>query len=335
MSNIADVKYSLVFLFLAGAILFLSVFQNFPVMHMNTETENPAGDAVSSYNADTSTLELCNDSIKIQLDLNSGGAISYLSIADSDRNLVNIHDRGRYIQQSYYAGQNIDRQKEGQSPAWSPWPWNPIQVGDYYGNSSKVLDYKIENHESGDMLYVKTQPLLWDMKNEPGQCWFEMWVGLDGNHVSVRNRLTCFRSDNTWESKPCHQELPAVYTIGDLGNLYTYVGDTPWENGELTKIKNNGPPWEYWNTPEHWAALVDDKMFGVGVYNKVCDLFCGGYHGTPGGESTDGSTGYISPLLTVKLEKSSVFEYEYTLIIGSLQEIRDFAYQAHLNKEND
>jgi len=186
--------------------------------------------------------------------------------------------------------------------------------------------------ELRDLLYVKTRPLLWDMKNEPGQCHFEMWIGLMGNRVHVRNRLTCFRTDDTWELRPCHQELPAVYTIGDIGNLHTYVGERPWENDELTRISNSGPPWEYWDSPEHWAALVGDDMFGVGVYNEVCTLFVGGYHGPPGGGPNDDSTGYMSPLATKELGKSSIFEYEYDLVVGSLKEIREFAYAMNSKK---
>ena len=64
----------------------------------------------------------------------------------------------------------------------------------------------------------------------------------------------------------------------------------------LTKIINNGPPWEYWSNPEGWAAYIDSNMWGVGVYNKNATLFIGGFHDTIGGDSNDNSTGYISPL---------------------------------------
>lgn len=35
------------------------------------------------------------------LDLSRGGAINYISKSGSTRNIVNIHDEGSYIQQSY------------------------------------------------------------------------------------------------------------------------------------------------------------------------------------------------------------------------------------------
>lgn len=262
-----------------------------------------------------------------------GGAITYLSRSGEKRNLVNLHDRGREIQQSYYAGKALDRRDEGQSKNWSPWPWNPIQVGDTYGNSSKVVDSRRTDSE----LYVKTIPLLWDMKNEFGECYFETWITLDANTVHVRNRLTSHRTDDKWPAKPCHQELPAVYTIGDLSRLYTYVGDAPFTQGPLTLIVNDGPPWEHWgpgaqkpelNKPhEKWAANVDEHFWGVGVYNAKMERFVGGFHDKPGGDAHKNSTGYISPLRTETLDKNSVFEYEYDLIVGTLDEIRAFVYK--------
>ncbi len=41
-----------------------------------------------------------NGIIKVKLDLTRGGAISYISSSESTVNIVNIHDVGRYIQQS-------------------------------------------------------------------------------------------------------------------------------------------------------------------------------------------------------------------------------------------
>ena len=58
-------------------------------------------------------LEANNGTIKVKFDLTRGGAISWISLSNSDRNLVNTADEGRYIQQSYYAGKSIDRKSEG------------------------------------------------------------------------------------------------------------------------------------------------------------------------------------------------------------------------------
>ena len=43
-----------------------------------------------------------NDHLRIGINLDSGGAIFYFSRRDPERNLLNYHDTGRFIQQSYY-----------------------------------------------------------------------------------------------------------------------------------------------------------------------------------------------------------------------------------------
>lgn len=276
-------------------------------------------------------LRLDNGVIEIGMDLVSlGGAITFLSLSGQNDNLINIHDRGREIQQSYYAGQSLDRRAEGQSASWSPWPWNPIQVGDAFMNSAQVLAAEIVD----GVAYVKTIPMLWDMNNEPAQCWFEQWTSLHENTAHVRNKITIFRDpDDLWtQVVPRHQEMPAVYTIANLPYLYTYQGTAPWTGAPLTRIindPNDGFLWDHFLAQECWAANVDDTSgngWGVGVYTSIATLFVGGLYGNPSGGPTDGSTAYISPLDTRALGRDTILEYEYNLIVGTLDEIRAFVY---------
>ena len=72
-----------------------------------------------------------NGKVCVGVDLNAGGAIAFLSSGSEklEDNWVSIHDLGRYIQQSYYAGNEMDRRDKGQHKLYSPWQWNPIQAG--------------------------------------------------------------------------------------------------------------------------------------------------------------------------------------------------------------
>jgi len=287
-----------------------------------------SGLAAEAATAQTYDEYLDNGSIRIGVEVDAyGGAITYLSLSGETRNLINNYDRGRQVQQSYYAGQDVDRTADGQHSNWSPWPWNPIQVGDAYGHSATVPEVT----NTGSEIYVKTIPLLWDMNNEPAECTFETWITLALNTAHVRNRVTINRTDDLWTEVSRHQELPAVYTIGDLGTLKTFEGADPFTGAPMTEIVNSGPPWAYWGDgvpTEKWAALLDESDWGVGVYNGDTELFVGGYAGPPGGGEFDFSTGYISPLGIEMLGKDSVLEYEYDLIVGEVEHVRAFAYNA-------
>ena len=270
-----------------------------------------------------------NDTLHLKLDLTRGGAIFYISESGTTRNIVNIHDEGRYIQQSYYAGKPINRQAEGQSPSWSPWAWNPIQVGDAYNNRAEILDYS----ENGNTLYVKCIPMLWDMNNMPAEAEMEQWTTLNGNVLKVRNKLTCLRTDDIYEEYILnHQELPAVYPISALENLYGYFGSTPFTGGAIDNPVTEHLEDGFWGfysddmVTENWMAYVDDNQWGIAVYNPLCTNFLAGMAGEPGGEEFDGSTSYISPVKKEILNKNSVYEYEYYLVVGTLDKIRSDIY---------
>ena len=276
----------------------------------------------------TEEFGLTNGKIHIMQDLTRGGAICFISKANDPRNIVNISDEGRYIQQSYYAGKKMNRQTEGQSKDWSPWSWNPIQVGDYARNRAVVLS----SEKTNNSLYVKCTPMLWDMNNKPAEAIMEQWTSLEGNVIKVRNKLTCLRTDTLYgEGAMNNQEIPAVYPISALNNLYSYFGSVPFTNASMDHPEvvdlGSGFWGRYKTVSEKWMAFVDDNNWGMGVYSPSATSFLAGKAGKVGGESNSTSTSYIAPLRKEKLMKNSVTEFEYYLIIGTLEEIRSAVYQ--------
>ena len=274
-------------------------------------------------------IELNNDTLHLKLDLTRGGAINYISKSGSTRSIVNIADEGRYIQQSYYAGKTLNRVADGQNPAWSPWSWNPIQVGDSYRNRAQIL----EHSKSGNTLYVKCIPMLWDMNNKPAEAEMEQWTTLTGNVIKVHNKLTCHRTDSIYgEGIKNGQELPAVYPISALKNLYSYFGELPFTSAPLDNPKVVNLSSGFWGryegdmVSENWMAFVDNNLWGMAVYTPVCTNFLAGMAGSPGFEAKDGSTSYIAPGMQMILNKNTVFEYDYFLIIGNLNQIRSGIY---------
>jgi hypothetical protein len=269
---------------------------------------------------------LDNGSIKIGVDLDIGGTITFLARSQKGENAINSHDLGRQIQQSYYSGPSPFGQAH---PAWKNWGWNPIGSGDVYRNPARVVEHK----NDGATLYVETIPMQWALNNVPGECTFETWVALEGQTARIRNRLVNHRSDQT-QYPAQGQELPAVYTIGKLYRLFTYTGNRPFENQPLTQIRNSGPPWSDWKATENWAALVNDQDWGVGVIHPGVYSFIGGFYGKPNtGGSKDDSTGYIAPVRREILDHNIDYEYQYRLVLGSIEEIRAQATGARIRDQ--
>jgi len=264
---------------------------------------------------------LDNGVVRVGVDLNMGGVITYLSRSSDSTNVINIHDTGREVQQSYYSGPD--------SLEGSGWPWNPIGAGSGYGDRSTV----VASRNDGTTLYVRTIPMQWNLHDEPGECYFETWITLDGQAVRLRYRLTNHRADLT-QYTAFDQELPAVYTIGRLYRLFTYDGAAPF-TGDPARIVpfQEGPPWVTYYPTENWMAFLDDSGWGLGVLKTDTYRFVAGFAGTPktGGPSDD-ATGYIAPVMTEVLDHNIAYTYDASLILGTLDQIRSDAV-AHRRTE--
>ena len=270
---------------------------------------------------------LDNGTIKVGVDLDRGGSIGFLADVKKDCNVVNVHDLGRWIGQSYYSG---PKPFGTAHPGWKDWPWNPVSAGDVYGNPSRLL----ENKNDGKTLYIKSVPMQWALKSVPGDCTFETWITLEGRTAQVRNRLTNKRKDEK-QHPAMDQELPAVYTTGKLHRLITYTGDSPFTDKPFKDIskrptKEGKAQWTTFFATEHWAALVDDDDWGLGIIHPQVVRFLGGFHGKPNtGGSDDDPTGYVAPVRPEILDYNIVYDYRYTLVLDSLTNIRKEAYNQH------
>ncbi len=171
--------------------------------------------------------------------------------------------------------------------------------------------------------------MQWPLENVPGDCVFESWITLEGSTARLRGKLTNQRSDH--RQYPARgQELPAIYTNGAYYRLMTYRGAKPFTGGPLERIEKQGgdarDPWSHWQATEHWAALVRDDDWGLGVWFPGCQPFTGGFAGKPGaGGSHDNPTGYLTPNPHEILDHDIEYEFECVLVVGSLEAIRRYA----------
>ena len=262
-----------------------------------------------------------NGALRLGIDLNRGGAITWLSKSGSELNVINSHDLGREVQMSYYSGPvpfSVGEKKP--HPNWTQIGWNPIQAGDVAGHTPKILDFK----NDGRAIYVKCIPMQWPLDDVPGECTFESWMELDGAAVRARCRIVNARSDKTQYAARM-QEMPAVYTNAPFYKIMTYSGGAPFTGGALTHVRGGEPStgWASFFTTENWAALVNDDGWGLGVWSPDCVECGGGFAGKPGvGGAKDDPTGYLAPHRLEILDHNIVHEYRYELALGTLDEIR-------------
>lgn len=249
---------------------------------------------------------LDNGEIRLGVKKTSGGCIGYLSLNDSDRNLLNHHDQGRFIQQSFYG--------DADGTLWNkqPWRWNPVQGGDWKGNPAKLLSFKSETNS----LYARSTGRHWSGCVDLPDVMFEQWISLTGRLTHIRYRMT-YTGDQSHAIRD--HEIPAVFVEPDLDTLVLYDGEKPWTGGALSRSRP-GWPNESRKFPEQWAAYVDKTDFGVGVYVPAAtNLTC--YRFGEGG-SAQGACAYFAPLIRFGVTPGLVFDYDVYVVVGTPAEMR-------------
>lgn len=270
-----------------------------------------------------------NDSVKVGVDLNAGGAVMY--VEDKLRrtgNMINHHDHGRQIQQSYYSGPvpYIGPKGEKPHPSWANLGWNPIQTGDVGGNPSPVVSFK----SSPTSMVIRTIPMLWPHRGVRAECEFVTEITLVKSGFRYRATIKNNRSDTADYGRKS-QEVPALYTNARWYKSVAYLGDRPWTDAPVAMIVAKGDgkgwPWRRFTTPESWCALVGDDGAGIGVYNAEALHFLAGFAGGDDNKGhalgpSDNPTGYIAPIRYNVLDHNATLSYEALFALGSVEDIR-------------
>ena len=265
-------------------------------------------------------LQIDNGTLKIGIDRKKGASITWLSWSGYRGNTINSYDPGRLMQQSYYAGNGIDRTGEGQHKAWSPWTWNPIQGGGV-GSWARVVTFQKQKNE---ILFGETIPKLWDMQDEEAEAVMRQWTGFEEampNVAVVKCEFVSQRKPNDrWgEARARHQELPACYFTRNFSQFKSYLGDGEWQD----ESHPPGPPWGRADPPRKTIACFNKEGQGIAVFSPASDHYWNfgphaeGDNSDPGG----GPCVHLAPLAKVKLGPQSTLRYRYWLIVGTEKEI--------------
>ncbi|MBQ8407871.1 MAG: hypothetical protein IJY39_03310 [Clostridia bacterium] len=320
---------------------------SFSLYHIETEMAE-----VYTGTYGSKTFYIDNGRFKLGVDMGWGGTINYIEDLSQNieglTNLVNKHDTGRLIQQSYYGTGAIEGVFEwGSFNGSDKWPYNPVQGGGQSNVASRLIDVVVDDN----CVYIKAQPMDWgksDIKYITPS-YMENWYILEEDYIRIDNRFVDFSG---WEHPYRGQELPAFYTVSYLDTFIWYGGTKPWTGDEVSSRDDL----MFWgddkyagdcifpireNNTETWCAWVNtDIDFGFGLYvPKVDRLKAGRYQYNGSKDADDNATNYVAPYNTIKLVSYEALEYSYLITTGTAEEIRatftenkDFATNDSLHK---
>ena len=271
------------------------------------------------------------------IDLDWGGAIHYVSDntckINGLENLINKHDAGRLIQQSYYGTTTIEGVYEsGSFDSNDKWPYNPVQGGDKGGYSSRLIDFVVEDGR----IYIKSQPQDWGKVNAITPSYMENVYEIEDDYIRVENRFVDFSG---WSHPTRSQEVPAFYTVSYLDTFVWYNSSAPW-TGDTLNYHSDLPFWgssgeaapnkqdctilmKEANT-ETWCAWINNSQnYGLGLYVPNVDKYSAGRNKFDGSMDPDASScSYVAPVNNMQMVSYVPFEYQYLLAAGSVEEIR-------------
>lgn len=255
-------------------------------------------------------------------------------------NLINAHDTGRLVQQSYYgAGDSTYEPGMFEGAAW---PYNPVQGGNVYNEPSKIVDLKVTENE----IYIKCRPLDWAREAKYiTPTYMEAWYTLEDGMVRVDCRFVDFSG---YPALTTNQEIPAFYCVEPLNKFIYYSGGEPWSDSNTPVTRSD---LEFWsgrddqNFPcnENWAAFVGDSTsgYGIGVYSPGQTDFCAGVmerdtlvsledDSSQSAELVPGqplanhnSTSYIGVIGSIEFRSYNPISYCYYLTTGNVNTIRN------------
>ena len=298
---------------------------------------------------------LQNSEYKIGVNLLWGGALDYLEDLDSDVqavlvdgitkvdsnaserygvrsvnnkvNLINRHDTGRLVQQSYYGTFDCDAYQSAMYGEHK-WNYNPVQGGNQYNESSKIVDLTVGD----DYIYIKCRPLDWAKPAEDiSPSYMEATYSICDGAVEVSCRFVDFSGYPEYYTT---QELPAFYCIEPFNRFVYYNGDAPWTGDKNYSYQNELIFWPdagypNFQTTENWSAFIGefDDSFGIGIYTPHHGNFLAGVLARETTTDKDPSlaptTSYIATVKHNTFRSFVPSEYNYYIATGTVDEMRE------------
>lgn len=259
---------------------------------------------------------------RVYVDSNASERYGKISI-NNNVNLINRHDTGRLVQQSYYGTFDYECGYYGENK----WNYNPVQGGNQYNECSKIVDLVCTE----SYIYIKCRPLDWAKPAEDiTPSYMEATYTLEGGAVGVTCRFVDFSG---YPAAVTTQELPAFYCIEPFNRFVYYSGSSPWTGDVKLSYENELIFWHDAGYPmfpstENWAAFIGefDDSFGIGLYVPHNASFLAGVYDREKTKekdpSVDISTSYIAAVEYREFSSFKPMEYNYYISTGTTNEIR-------------
>lgn len=246
-------------------------------------------------------IYLINKFVKIGMDDAKGGAICYISKANSNENIINTWDCGRLIQQSYYGG------PDGSKWNGNDWCWNPVQGGSWNDQCSEIISL---NKVSETEINVKTIPRNWGGCQLCDDVIMETNIKLVNSKININCSMTY---DGKLKNITKHQEIPACFVNSKYSTLVyrdritkkmiNIIPEAPGSNN----IRKNADP--------KLVGYVDPSTNeGLFIYSPKATLLTA-YRVDIKNNPPESNCSYFAPLMVTAIKGPCTISYDYSIML--------------------
>jgi hypothetical protein len=270
-------------------------------------------------------VQLRNDVLKVKVGRNAGGAITYISRANSNESVISRRDTGRLVQQSFYG--NAD----GTEWVGKSWVWNPVQGGSVDNAPGVLLQMR---NVSASSIGSVSVPRNWAGNQVMLDAAMETVVTLKSDHIVINNKMyyTGWRNQSYRD-----QEMPAVFLTRTFDKLWFYNESNPWAGEPLQWVYPE--TWEDVTQAtatlvfptEGWIAYQNSKTGeAVGIMSPsavAAIAYRVGYSDVGGVDDVE--TSYVAPIGRFGINAGETVSYDVYVTLGTVEHIRLVFWQIH------
>lgn len=257
------------------------------------------------------TMYIQNSAIKFGIGKALGGAIKWLSIGNGE-NLVNTNADGY---QGVFEG--LPAPDGGRSGGWSMYGtpghgfvdngmstseyfdtgMNWVHGGSAYHDMAKITWYEKRTLPGfGEVMYCRSIPRQWAIRNSDGQTLYHCWWWLSGNAVKYFSILENKRTDTQMIYQGRQQEAPFIFPIAKFwrhkvpvpGGIETITPVPPVEGSPTDGVR-----WtDTYNAAGHWFAAVNSSDIAVVNIPQFNSRFQGSISQATSGDEFSNATSY-------------------------------------------
>ena len=305
---------------------------------------NPSSNQYGSLPGGNVTMYIENAQVKFGIGKAIGGAIKHFSSKTNGKNWINTNadgmqgvfdgqpapDPGRSGGWSMYGTPGRNFQENGMSTsAYYDTGMNWVHGGSAYRDYSQITWYEKRTVAGyGEVMYCRTVPRQWAIRNAYGQGVYHCWYWLNDHAAGYYTIIENNRNDNQMVYEGRQQEGPFVFPTADLHHhvipLPTGDYDIPMANPVEGSV-SQGTIWTpIYNASANYFAALNDAGEGIVIMPRHNYRFQGNQSQALDGDENSNATSYLNSAMMMNFDVQATTAFSGYIWAGNFNAFKNW-----------